>query len=150
MAMTVGSAALLSAHVVATSAMAGLIWFVQLVHYPLFDRVAPDGFTAYETEHQRRTTWVVGPLMAIEGVTALLVAAVIRDDVGIVLAFSGLALLAVIHSSTVFLQVPAHRALSDGYDAAVVRRLVRSNWIRTAGWSLRSLVAGAMIVAAAT
>lgn len=148
--MTVGSAALLATHLFATSAMAGLIWFVQLVHYPLFDRVGRDRFIAYETGHQRRTSWVVGPLMAIEGVTALVVAAVLRDDVGLVLVLCGLVLLAVIHSSTVFLQVPAHRALSDSYDAQVVRRLVRSNWIRTAGWSLRSVVAGAMIVVAAT
>lgn len=148
--MTVGAAVLLATHLFATAAMAGLIWFVQLVHYPLFDRVGRDPFTAYETGHQRRTSWVVGPLMAIEGVTALVVAAVLRDDVGLVLVLCGLVLLAVIHSSTVFLQVPAHRALSDGYDAQVTRRLVFSNWIRTAGWSLRSAVAGAMIVAPAT
>ena len=147
--VTVGSAALLATHLFATAAMAGLIWFVQLVRYPLFDRVGRDPFTAYETGHQRRTSWVVGPLMAIEGVTALVVA-VLRDDVGLVLVLCGLVLLAVIHSSTVFLQVPAHRALSDAYDAQVTRRLVRSNWIRTAGWSLRSVVAGAMIVVAAT
>ena len=148
--MTTGAAILLVVHLATTGAMAGLIWFVQLVHYPLFGQVGRDGFVSYEAAHQRRTSWVVGPLMAVEGVAALVVAATLRDDVGLVLVLGGLVLLAFIHSSTVFVQVPAHRALSDGYDDAVGDRLVRSNWIRTAGWSLRSIVAAAMIVVAAT
>jgi hypothetical protein len=146
--MNSSTAILLAVHLLATAAMTGLIWFVQLVHYPLFDRVGPEQFTAYETAHQRRTAWVVGPFMAVEGVAALLVVAFVRDDVGLLLAACGLVLLAVVHSSTVFVQVPAHRLLSGGHDEQVVGRLVRSNWIRTAGWSLRSIMAATLVVVA--
>ena len=135
-------------HLAATAAMAGLIWFVQLVHYPLFADVGRDGFVAYEAAHQRRTTWVVGPLMAVEGVSALVVPFVLADRIGVVLPLVGLILLAIIHASTVFLQAPAHTRLARGYDDSVQRRLVRTNWIRTGGWSLRVVVASAMIVAA--
>ena len=99
--MTTSATALLTTHLFATAAMVGLIWFVQVVHYPLFARVGPDGFTTYETEHQRRTSWVVGPFMAVEGVAALVVAATLRDEVGLVLPLLGLFLLLVIHASTV-------------------------------------------------
>ena len=67
--MSAESAALL-AHVAATAAMTGLIWFVQLVHYPLFARVGVADFTAYEREHVRRTGLLVAPLMLLEALTA--------------------------------------------------------------------------------
>ena len=139
---------LLAVHLAATAGMMGLIWFVQLVHYPLFEAVGPDHFVAYESAHQRRTSWVVGPLMGVEGLSALAIAAALRDEIGLALTLAGLALLAVIHASTVMLQVPAHRRLSERYDGDVVRRLVRTNWVRTIGWSLRVVVASAMIVTA--
>jgi hypothetical protein len=44
--------------------------------------------------------------------------------------------------------VPAHRRLSEGYDDEIVRRLVRTNWVRTIGWSSRVVVALAMILTA--
>ena len=51
--MSDGEAVLLVVHLAATAAMCGLIWFVQVVHYPLFAGVGDDGFTAYEQRHQR-------------------------------------------------------------------------------------------------
>ena len=122
------------------------IWFVQIVHYPLFAAVGPDHFAAYESAHQKRTSWVVGPLMGVEGMSALVITATLRDEVGLVLPVVGLALLAAIHASTVFLQVPAHMRLAKGYDADAQHRLVRTNWVRTIGWSLRVVVASAMVV----
>ena len=143
------TALLLAAHLAATAAMVGLIWFVQVVHYPLFAHVGDDGFAGYEAHHTRRTSFVVGPPMAAEGVLALVIAGWFREDVGTGLAVAGLALLAVVHASTVALQVPAHRRLAAGADAEVLHRLVGTNWVRTAGWSLRGALAVAMIVAAA-
>lgn len=141
---------LLVVHLAATAAMCGLIWCVQVVHYALFDGVGSDRFAEYERRHQRAISWIVGPFMAVEGVTALLVAGLLRDDVGLPLALTGLVLLAAIHASTVLLQVPAHSRLAGGFDADVVARLVRTNWIRTAGWTTRTAIAAAMVVAATT
>lgn len=135
-------------HLSATAFMAGLIWFVQIVHYPLFDHVGASAFVEYEALHTRLTSFVVGPAMAIEGVSALLIAGWYRDDVGLGLALTGLVLLAVIHASTVTLQVPSHRRLSERFDRAEVAHLVRTNWIRTAGWSARSGLAVVMVVVA--
>jgi hypothetical protein len=147
--MSTGLAVLLVVHLIATASMTGLIWFVQVVHYPLFARVGSEGFVSYESAHVAATSRVVGPPMAAEGVTAIALAVGWRDEVGIALVVAGLLLLAVIHASTVTLQVPAHRRLATGYDPVTVRRLVTTNWIRTAGWSARAAIAGAMIVTAA-
>ncbi len=126
----------------ATLCMTGLIWFVQIVHYPLFARVGETGFSLYSQQHARRTGWVVAPLMLIELATAFLFLfngfrppffprrAVI----------TGLILLAVIWLSTAFLQIPQHDRLAQGFDPSAAQRLVAGNWLRTACWTLRTLL----------
>jgi hypothetical protein len=144
--MSVPAAVLLTAHLFATAAMVGLIWFVQVVHYPLFASVGADGFVKYEQLHQRLTSFVVGPFMAAEGGTAVWLALAPPNGVSRLWAVGGLAVLGVVHASTVLLQVPQHTALSGAYDPARVRRLVRTNWVRTIGWTGRAIVAAVMIV----
>ncbi len=146
--MTTGLLLLLAVHLAATAAMTGLIWFVQVVHYPLFDLVGSGEFVRYEAAHTRLTAWVVGPFMAVEGATALLIVAAPGEDLGRLLPVVALLVLAVVHASTVFLQVPMHRALSQAHDPAHSRRLVVTNWIRTVGWSVRSVLAAAMLILA--
>src|SRR4051794_35751848 len=46
--------------------MTGLIWFVQVVHYPLFAEVDPAGFRRYHAAHTRATTRVVLIPMILE------------------------------------------------------------------------------------
>jgi hypothetical protein len=65
-----GTALVLLAHAAATLFMVGLIWFVQVVHYPLFSRVGSDAFVPYAAAHGVLTTWVVGPPMLLEFATA--------------------------------------------------------------------------------
>ena len=136
---------ILMLHFAATLCMAGIIWFVQIVHYPLLARVGAAEAAAYEKEHRSRTFWVVGPLMLVEGLTlGLLCRQPLEDSEGFLLG-SGAALLAMIWLSTAFLQVPCHKKLSQSFDAAVHRRLVRSNWIRTIGWSLRVILVAGLV-----
>ena len=61
---------LLIANLISTWYMVGLIWMVQIVHYPLFGKVGPDQFVGYQISHQSLTTLVVGPPMLVEIVTA--------------------------------------------------------------------------------
>ena len=144
--------AVLLVHAGATWFMTGLIWFVQLVHYPLFARVAPqaaagkrDSFCVYATEHRRRTTWIVAPVMGIEAVTAA--ALLLRPAPGLMpLLVVNAVLLALIWLATAFVQVPCHRRLSAGFDPAVARRLVASNWWRTAAWSARAILVSWLVL----
>lgn len=129
--------ALPTVHLVATLAMAGLILFVQVVHYPLMARVGPEVFREYEGAHTLRTGIVVMPLMIVELATALWLAG-LPPAAGLrPAALLGAGLVLLIWLSTAGLQVPAHRALSRGWDEGAHRRLVRSNWIRTVAWWVR-------------
>ncbi|TVP51171.1 MAG: hypothetical protein EA350_00220 [Gemmatimonadales bacterium] len=123
--------------------MTGVIAFVQVVHYPLMAMVGRDGYREYQETHMRRTTWVVLPAMALELGAALGLAATRLGTPDAALALAGVALLGVIWISTVGVQAPLHGRLASGsgFDPTLHRRLVRSNWIRTAAWGARVPVA---------
>jgi len=132
-------------HLLATTFMAGLIVFVQVVHYPLFALVGTADFVAYEREHMKRTGWVVVPPMLAELLTAVWLASETAGSPHGGIAFVGLGILAVIWLSTFSLQAPAHGRLAAGFDGAVQRRLVATNWIRTVGWLARVPLAVALV-----
>ena len=124
------------AHLGSSLYMVGLIWFVQVVHYPLFDSVGKLEFPSYEQRHTALTTWVVAPPMLIEGATAVLLIWFRPTGVPQLFVWSGLALLCVSWLSTAFIQVPCHELLSKVFKSVVHQRLVLTNWLRTAAWSL--------------
>ncbi len=123
-----------------TGVMIGVIWFVQVVHYPLFGGVGRDGWTDYAAAHGRRTTLVVGLPMLVELATGVLL--VLRPPPGIppAVLWAGLALIGVVWASTGLLQVPRHRVLGDGWDPAAHRALVAGNWVRVVAWTLRGML----------
>ena len=126
-------------HLLTTFAMVGLIWFVQIVHYPMMASFDRKNFAACEKEHCDRTGWGVVPLMLGEVFTfTLLLLEGVRSNAFLV---SGL-LLCVIWASTFLLQVPLHRALLQGWNAGAHRRLVATNWIRTVAWTGRAGLLG--------
>ncbi len=135
--------ALLLVHAAATWAMVGLVWFVQVVHYPLFARVGVEGFVVYEREHIRRTNRVVVPTMLVEGGSTGLLLWV---EPASPLVVTGAGLLAAIWLSTFAIQVPLHAKLERGFDPVAQRRLVTTSWFRTLVWSVRGVVALALLV----
>lgn len=139
---------LLICHALATWFMTGLIWFVQIVHYRLFDHIGAEGYRRYQASHVRLTTPVVGPPMLIEATTALALLKVRPPGLGTAPLILGLALLAGIWLSTATLQVPAHRRLATGFDPATHRRLLRTNWLRTGLWTARGLLTAWMLLRA--
>lgn len=136
------------ANMVATSYMTGVIWFVQIVHYPLFGSVGANQFVEYEQQHTALTTWVVAPPMLIEGGTAILLLWFRPAGVPRWQAWAGVSLVVVLWMSTALIQVPCHETLSHSFDAVVYQRLVLSNWLRTVAWSVRALLAGWMALKA--
>ena len=124
-------------YVASTWAMFGVIWFAQIVHYPLFGRVGTDAFTDYQNANLRRTVFVVIPLQMVELFTGLLL--VWRVPLGIlpIQAWTNLILIGITWISTFTLQVPRHMKLASGFDKKTQDILVSSNWIRTVAWSIR-------------
>ncbi len=127
----------LLAHVAATLALVGLIWTVQLVHYPAFHDVGARQFVAFHAGHSQHITWIVGPLMLVELGTALLLLTHGPRALPFPVALAGLLLILLIWGSTLFLFMPLHNRLAGGYDQETVTILVWANWVRTIAWSVR-------------
>lgn len=117
--------------------MTGLIWVIQVVHYPLFARVGAEGYREYQLAHQSLISLIVGPAMLVEALATGAILVTRRDAPAITAAI----LLAIIWASTAFLQVPLHNALANGFDAQAHARLVDTNWIRTIAWTARGILA---------
>ena len=136
----------LIANLVSTWYMVGLIWMVQIVHYPLFAKVGTEQYESYQTSHQTLTTFVVGPPMLVEILTAVLLIWIRPPAVPDWLIYTALGILVIVWASTAFIQVPCHEKLTTEFDSAVHSRLVVSNWIRTVGWTARGVLVTWMLI----
>ena len=122
--------------------MTGLVWFVQVVHYPLFGFLGAGAAKGYSHEHQRRTGWVVAPVMLAEAVTAAGVSWVRRGDA---MSLAAAVMLVVIWGSTFLVQVPLHAEFERSGELATARKLVVTNWARTVLWTLRAVLLTCML-----
>lgn len=137
----------LIAQVVASVGMFGVIWTIQLVHYPLMRAVPADAFVRYEELHTRAITMVVGPLMAVEGVCILAVFFFRPEGVPTWSTWAGGVAEAVAIGVTAFVSAPTHGRLEGGFDAGLLDRLISTNWFRTLAWTARAGLAVFMLVA---
>jgi hypothetical protein len=117
-------------------ALAVLIWLVQTIIYPGFARITAAGFVDYHRWYVIRIAVIVTPLMIAEAAAVLGWLWVEATAVSIISAL----LVVVVWLSTFVLQVPVHNRLKSGKDDRLIRRLVATNWIRTAAWSLKALI----------
>ena len=127
-------------HAAATWFMTGLIWFVQVVHYPLFDRVGIKNYVRYQKAHTRLTFWVVAPPMLVELTTGIGLLFVHFEGVSSFYLWVNLGLLVLLWLSTAMWQGRQHNALANGFDDLIYQRLVLSNWIRTIAWTARAIL----------
>lgn len=136
------------AHAVSTLVLVGIIWTVQWVHYPLMALVGRERFAAYEQAHAPRMAAVVMLPWTVQGATTawLLVAPPTGTPRWLIAAAAVTAAVPVL--VTVVASVPAHGRLATGFDAEVHRRLVATNWLRTAAWSVHGAIAVAIALTA--
>ena len=139
--------AVLVVHAAVTCFLAGLIWVIQLVHYPLFDHVDRQRFVAFEGAHSRRITWIVAPAMGLELITGAWLPWAVGPGPERTLLLVGAGLIALVWLSTALVQVPCHARLARGFDASAHRRLLRTNVLRTAAWSARAVIVSWLLVA---
>lgn len=130
-------------HAATTWCLIGLIWIIQVVHYPLFKNVGETHFVAYHERHMKLITWVVGPLMFIEVCSAGMLLLLGERSW---LLIASLVPLAFIWLATAFVQVPLHGKLArDGYHTATIDRLVSTNKWRTLAWTVRGLCVATLL-----
>lgn len=153
----------LIAQIMASTTMAAIAWFVQIVHYPLFALLPSSGSKTaegagmscsatrdYHNENLRRTRPLVLVPMVVEAATATWLALFPPVAVGRGAAITGLCLVGIVVLSTALVQVPLHESLRSGNaPAETVNRLVRSTRIRTAVWTARAMLTAWMLHATA-
>lgn len=137
---------LLAAQFAATWFMVGLIWTIQLVHYPLFPLVGEGTFLRYEAEHTRRMGWLLAIPASVEVVTAAALVFNRPPEVALALVVLAGAVLAALWVTTALVQVPLHRTLAADPSDGAMRRLVATNWVRTIGWTLRGGFVAIMVM----
>ena len=124
-------------HLIATSVMVGVIWVIQLVHYPSFHFVELKQYTTFQRFHMARISYVVIPAMLTELFTLILIVIPMDQIDNLVLASAILLIFIWIMTAVFFSGV--HQKLTLGYDQTVVDKLVKLNWGRTLLWTLRLL-----------
>jgi hypothetical protein len=132
--------------VVASWAMVGLIWFVQVVHYPLLAVVPVQSASGVALEHQRRTAWVVMTPMAVQGFTSLALLRWVPKGVTSWLPWLSATCVGVALASTVLLSVPRHARMANEPSASIGRELVLTNWPRTIAWSASGVLLAVMLL----
>lgn len=129
----------LTIHTAATWYMVGVIWLIQLVHYPMFQFLDRSRFKSSHTFHTTVISFVVIPAMLLE----LVLSAVVLWKHGPLNApaLVGFGLVAIIWITTFFVLVPLHERLqNEGFQPQVHMSLCRSNWLRTLAWSARGVI----------
>ena len=122
-------------HLFTTIFMCGLCWFVQIVHYPLFKEIPVADFPAYQKKNYA-TGFITVPVMSVELFSGIWL--VYNDYSELFLA--NIILLFTIWASTFVFQVPTHLQLEKTPTHNLIKKLIRTNWIRTLCWSARSVL----------
>ena len=144
--MTTSSWTLLMA-LAATLFSTGVVWFMQVLEYPLFAYVGAEAFSTFHAQHNRRLPGVVFLPMFVAFAATVALLFVRPAAVPGWLAWLGVVLVGVVLVASFALLIPRHmRLTSEGYSLEVIRELVRFNWIRTVAWTLHALVLMAMLV----
>lgn len=138
-------AAVVTLHAAATLVMVGLIWVVQVVHYPLFENVGAEAYPGYQSRHIDRIGALLVVPWGLEGVSIVALLVVAKERLMRRLAIAGAALMGLILAVTMIWAAPVHGELLDGFDAEQHDRLLASNLVRTLLWTARGVVAVAMI-----
>ncbi len=116
--------------------LVGLIWVIQLVHYPTFAYVDNSNFLQFHAHHSKSISIIVMPLMLIELALATYFA---YQNQWNFIALTPLLFVLLIWASTFFIQVPIHQKLGQGKNLVLIQKLVNTNWIRTIFWTIKAI-----------
>lgn len=123
--------------------MVGVIWVIQLVHYPLFRHLDPKNFRAAHQFHSTAISFIVIPVMSAE----LLLSILLWTRRHSLLPTAGILILILIWAVTFTVMIPLHARLqTDGFQPAIHRRLLYWNWVRTIAWSLRGILMALLLL----
>ena len=129
---------MLAMHLALASLMVGVIWVIQLVHYPSFRFTDREKYVSFQIFHMRKISFIVMPVMVLEFLSGLLLVLYHSNHESLLRISFILLLIIWLVTALFFAQV--HQKLSKGYDETLVRKLVSFNWIRTLLWTIRTII----------
>ena len=129
---------MLAMHLVLASIMVGVIWVIQLVHYPSFRFTDREKYVSFQIFHMRNISFIVVPVMILEFLSGLLLVLYHSNQESLLRISFILLLIIWLVTAMFFAQI--HQKLSKGYDETLVRNLVSLNWIRTLLWTIRTII----------
>ena len=125
-------------------ALVGLIWTIQLVHYPAFAFIGKDQFLTFHQHHTRNITYVVMPLMLVE----LALAGYLAYQYNWQWQWMSLLIIVLLlWALTFFFAIPLHNQLGNGKNQELIRRLVHVNWPRTILWTIKAVSLSCLVYA---
>ena len=122
-----------------TWVMTGILWFTQIVHYPLYVKIK-EGFIDYERAHMRRAALLIAPIMLAEAITAVWLISLFTEKILLRLAGANLIMLILIWLATFLFQITQHQKLSVRFSRRILAALITSNWIRTVLWTIKGVI----------
>lgn len=131
------ASSLLIVQLAGTWMLVGLIWVIQVIVYPQFLCVGTAEFTKLHFAHCWRIGLLIAPLLAVETISAAALLYQGHRERTFLISF---VLIPLNWLWTAVLQAPMHVQLMHGFDAALIRRLTLSNWLRTLTWTVRGVL----------
>jgi hypothetical protein len=122
-------------HFSACLIMTGVIWIVQVVHYPTFRFINKNNFNSFSSFHVKSIGYIVVPLMLIEATTATLLVLKYPNKA----IFINFTLLIITWVFTFVVSMPLHKDLQNRYNHHAIEKLIKTNWSRTILWTIRCI-----------
>ncbi|NBV87014.1 MAG: hypothetical protein EBS01_12310 [Verrucomicrobia bacterium] len=130
----------LNGHFAVSLALAAVLWTVQLVIYPAFRVIDARHFESWHYGYTGAITWIVAPLILLQAGGVAFRPFLWETPNGLWFLEASSTLLA--WAVTGFVSIPIHKQLQKARTDAAVSALVRSNWWRTAAWSIAAICSG--------
>lgn len=130
-------ASILFFHFFLTFFMTGVIWLIQLIHYPSFSFIDKNKYSKFQTFHMNKITPIVGPIIILEVSTGFYLLYFFNSESIFFLINFLINILILMMTIIVFGTI--HKKLIDGFKTSLFKKLISLNWIRTFLWSLKSI-----------
>ena len=131
-------------HAIVTFLLTGLIWVIQLVHYPMFQFLDSQAYSKAMSFHQQRISIIVVPLMLFELLSGVYLAHAQWSSLARFHSIN-IALIVIIWIHTFGLMVPFHKNIPIQPNHELLKKTLCHHWIRTLSWSVKSILWGAIL-----
>ena len=117
--------------------MTGIIWLIQLIHYPSFSFIDKNMYSKFQTFHMNRISFLVGPIMILELLSGFYLLLFFYSESNFFVINFILNIL--ILTMTIIVFGTIHKKLIEGFKFSLFAKLISMNWIRTILWSMKSI-----------